>query len=277
MNRKIIFILTFVLVAFLMMSCVSAEGLLDFLNSTDSAGTNNNTTLVVGFNANFPPFGYEDGNQEFTGFDLDLAKEVCNRNNWTFVAQPIIDWNTKQLELDSGEIDCIWSGFTINGRENDYTWSEPYFNNTKIIIVKKDSNISSVSDLKGKTVEVQFESSFLNTVKNNETLQDSIGKITEVHGYDTALMDLQSGVCDAVVCDISVGYFNIAEKSGSDFKVLDDTISSEQYGIGFEKGNTELRNQVQKTLDEMFEDGTVDEIAQKYSDYKIPERLIHPK
>lgn len=277
MNRKIIYILTFVLAAFLMMSCVSAEGLLDFLNSTDSTGANNDTTFVVGFNSNFPPFGYEDDNGEFTGFDLDLAKEVCNRNNWTFVAQPIIDWNTKQLELDSGEIDCIWSEFTINGRENDYTWSEPYFNNTKIIIVKEDSNISSVSDLKGKTVEVQYGSSLLNTVKNNETLKDSIGRIIEVEGYDAALMDLQSNVCDAVICDIGLGHYKILENSGDDFKVLDDTISSEQYGIGFKKGNAELRNQVQKTLDEMFEDGTVDEIAQNYSDYKIPEGLIYPK
>ncbi|WP_458453218.1 amino acid ABC transporter substrate-binding protein [Methanobrevibacter sp.] len=277
MNRKIIYILTFVLAAFLMMSCVSAEGLLDFLNSTDSTGANNDTTFVVGFNSNFPPFGYEDDNGEFTGFDLDLAKEVCNRNNWTFVAQPIIDWNTKQLELDSGEIDCIWSEFTINGRENDYTWSEPYFNNTKIIIVKGDSNISSVSDLKGKTVEVQYGSSLLNTVKNNETLKDSIGRIIEVEGYDAALMDLQSNVCDAVICDIGLGHYKILENSGDDFKVLDDTISSEQYGIGFKKGNAELRNQVQKTLDEMFEDGTVDEIAQNYSDYKIPEGLIYPK
>lgn len=278
MNRKIIFIFTFVLVAFLMMCCVSAEGLLDFLNGTDSTTANNDTTLVVGFNSNFPPFGYEDGNGEFTGFDLDLAKEVCNRNNWTFVAQPIIDWNTKQFELDSGEIDCIWSEFTINGRENDYTWSEPYYNNTKIIIVKEDSNISSVSDLKGKTVEVQFGSSFLNTVKNNETLKNSIGNIIEVGGYDVALMDLQSNVCDAVICDISLGHYKILEKNlGGNFKILDDTISSEQYGIGFKKGNTELRDQVQKTLDEMFKDGTVDKIAQNYSDYKIPEGLIYPK
>lgn len=278
MSKKIIFIFTIVLMVFLMMSCVSAEGLFDIFSSADSTNDNNDTTLVVGFNDKFPPFGYMEDDGNFTGFDLDLAKEVCERNNWSFVAQPIIDWDSKQLELDGEEIDCIWSEFTINGRENDYTWSEPYFNNTKIVIVRGDSDISSVSDLKEKTIEVQKGSSFLNTVKNNKTLSDSIGKITEVDGYDTALMDLKSGVCDSVVCDIGLGYFKVVEKfNGKDFKVLDDTISSEQYGIAFKKGNTELKDQVQKTLDEMFEDGTVEKIAQNYSEYKIPEGLIYPK
>ena len=163
MNKKIVFILTVVLAVSLTMACVSAEGIFDFFSSADANTVNNETNLIVGFNSKFPPFGYQDDDGNYVGFDLALAKEVCDRNNWTFVPQPIIDWNTKQLELDGGEIDCIWSEFTINGRENDYTWTEPYFNNTKIIIVKSDSSISSLSDLEGKTIEIQQGSSFLNT------------------------------------------------------------------------------------------------------------------
>ena len=277
MNKRIIFISALVITTFLMISCVSAEGLFDFFANDDANVKNDEKTLIVGFNSQFPPFGYQDDNGNYTGFDLDLAKEVCKRNNWTYVPQPIIDWNSKQMELDGGEIDCIWSEFTINGREDDYTWSEPYFNNTKVVIVKENSSISSISDLKGKTIEIQQGSSFLNVLKNNKTLDDMLGEVNEVDGYDTALMDLESGVCDAVICDSGLGYFKVVEEfNGADFKVLDESISSEQYGIGFKKGNTELRDQVQKTLDEMFEDGTVDEIAQNYSQYKIPEGLIHP-
>lgn len=277
MNKRIIFISALVITTFLMISCVSAEGLFDFFANDDANVKNDEKTLIVGFNSQFPPFGYQDDNGNYTGFDLDLAKEVCKRNNWTYVPQPIIDWNSKQMELDGGEIDCIWSEFTINGREDNYTWSEPYFNNTKVVIVKENSSISSISDLKGKTIEIQQGSSFLNVLKNNKTLDDMLGEVNEVEGYDTALMDLESGVCDAVICDSGLGYFKVVEEfNGADFKVLDESISSEQYGIGFKKGNTELRDQVQKTLDEMFEDGTVDEIAQNYSQYKIPEGLIHP-
>lgn len=276
MNKRIIFISALVITTFLMISCVSAEGLFDFFSNDGANVKNDEKTLIVGFNSQFPPFGYQDDNGNYTGFDLDLAKEVCKRNNWTYVPQPIIDWNSKQLELDGGEIDCIWSEFTINGREDNYTWSEPYFNNTKVVIVKENSNISSISDLKGKTIEIQQGSSFLNVLKNNKTLDDMLGEVNQVDGYDTALMDLESGVCDAVICDSGLGYYKVVEEfNGADLKVLDETISSELYGIGFKKGNTELRDQVQKTLDEMFEDGTVDEIAQNYSQYKIPEGLVH--
>ena len=277
MNKKIIFILTLVLASSLMMACVSAQTMFDFF-STESEPVNNETNLIVGFNAQFPPFGYQDDNGNYVGFDLDLAKEVCDRNNWTFIPQPIIDWNSKQLELNGGEIDCLWSEFTINGREDDYTWSEPYFNNTKVVIVKKDSGISTLDDLKGKTIEVQQGSSALRVLKeDNKTLGDSLAEITEVDGYDSALMDLESGVCDAVICDSGLGYYKITEKfKGSDLEILNDTLSQEVYGVAFKKGNTELKDQVQKTLDEMYKDGTVDKIAQNYSQYHIPERVMHP-
>ncbi len=278
MNKKIIFILAIVLGASLMISCVSAESIFDILNFGDSDVDNNETTFIVGFNSKFPPFGYQDDDGNYTGFDLALAKEVSDRNNWTFVAQPIIDWNSKQLELDGGEIDCLWSEFTINGREDNYTWTEPYFNNTKVVIVKKGTGISTLDDLKGKTVEVQQGSSALRVLKEeNKTLGDSLAQINEVDGYDSALMDLESGVCDAVICDSGLGYYKIVEKfNGKDLEILNDTISHEVYGVAFKKGNTELRDQVQETLDEMYKDGTVDKIAQDYSQYHIPEGIIHP-
>jgi polar amino acid transport system substrate-binding protein len=277
MNKKIGIIFALVLVAFLVMGTASA-GLFDFLggnNATSDVSGNDEDTFIVGFDAEFPPYGYKDDSGNYVGFDLDLAKEVCERNNWTFKAQPI-DWDAKDAELDSGSIDCIWNGFTINGRENDYTWSEPYIDNKQVVVVKSDAGIDSLDDLAGKTVETQKDSSALAALQgDNKTLADTFATLTEVADYNTAFMDLESGACDAVAIDIGVAQYQVNSKDNPDaYKILDDSISSEQYGIGFKQGNTDLKDQVQKTLDEMFEDGTVAKIAENYSDAGVPGSLI---
>ena len=275
MNKKIGLIFALVLVAFLVMGTASA-GLFDFLGGNNSNATaNDDDTFIVGFDAEFPPYGYKDDSGNYVGFDLDLAKEVCKRNNWTFKAQPI-DWDAKDAEIDSGSIDCIWNGFTINGRENDYTWSEPYIDNKQVVVVKSDANIKSLADLKDKIVETQKDSSALAALQgDNKTLADTFKELKEVADYNTAFMDLESGACDAVAIDIGVAQHQVSSKDNSDdFSILNDTISSEQYGVGFKKGNTDLKDQVQKTLDEMFKDGTVQKIAKNYTDSGVPGSLI---
>jgi polar amino acid transport system substrate-binding protein len=265
MNKKIGLILALVLVSLMMVGTVSA-GLFDFLGGSNANQTaNDNDTFIVGFDAEFPPYGYKDDNGSYTGFDLDLAKEVCERNNWTFKAQPI-DWDAKDAELDSGSIDCIWNGFTIDGRENDYLWSNPYFDNKQVFIVKSGSGIEKIADLKGKTVETQKDSSALEALNgDNKTIKDTFATLTEVADYNTAFMDLESGACDAVAMDIGVAEYDIDNKNNSDdFTILDEYITTEKYGIGFKKGNDALKDQVQATLDEMFKDGTVLKIAEKY-------------
>jgi len=265
MNKKIGIIFALVLVAFLVMGTASA-GLFDFLGGSSGDSTaNDENTFIVGFDAEFPPYGFKDDSGNYTGFDLDLAKEVCERNNWTFKAQPI-DWDAKDAELESGSIDCIWNGFTIDGRENDYLWSDPYFDNKQVFVVKADSGISSIDDLAGKTVETQKDSSALAALQgDNKTIADSFATLTEVADYNTAFMDLESGACDAVAMDIGVAEYDIKNKNGTDtFSILDQYITTEKYGVGFKKGNTDLKDQVQATLDEMFEDGTVLKIAQEY-------------
>ena len=267
MNKKIGFILALALVSLMIMGTASA-GLFDFLGGGDNSTkiANNDSVFIVGFDAEFPPYGYMDDNGSYTGFDLDLAKEVCDRNNWTFVAQPI-DWDAKDAELDSGSIDCIWNGFTIDGRENDYLWSNPYFDNKQIIVVKSDSGISSLADLKDKTVETQKDSSALAALEgDNKTIKDTFKQLTQVADYNTAFMDLESGACDAIAMDIGVAEYDIDNKNdtSSNFTILSEHITTEKYGVGFKKGNTQLKDQVQATLDEMFKDGTVLEIAQKY-------------
>ncbi len=231
-----------------------------------AAAAGERTTFTVGFDASFPPYGYQE-NGEYVGFDLDLAQEVCERNGWELVKTPI-DWDAKDMELNSGAIDCIWNGFTMNGREDAYTWSEPYINNTQVFAVKKDGGITSSADLAGKTVLVQADSSALAALKDEENeeikaLADSFAELREVPDYETALLELEAGSADAVAMDEGVA---IDKQSKNDnITILDEEISKEQYGIGFKLGNEELRDQVWATLLEMEADGTVDTIADKYS------------
>ena len=274
MNKKIGIILGAALLIFLLIGASSA-GWFDFLGGDNATAENDDSTLVVGFDAEFPPYGYKDDNGEYTGFDLELAQEVCDRNNWTLVKQPI-DWDAKDAELESGSIDCIWNGFTINGREDDYTWSKPYINNKQIFVVKADSGIKALPNLKDKIVETQKDSSALASLEGDQKqLAATFKTLTQVADYNTAFMDLESGACDAVAMDIGVAQHDISSKDNpTDYFIIPQEISSEQYGVGFKKGNEELRDQVQDTLDEMFEDGTVMKIAQKYADDGIPGSLI---
>lgn len=231
-------------------------------------------TFTVGFDAEFPPYGYRDDSGEYVGFDLDLAAEVCKRQGWELVKQPI-DWDAKDMELSSGAIDCIWNGFTMNGREDEYTWSDPYIDNKQVMVVATDSGINSFDDLSGKLVETQADSSALAALQGDQKkLADTFGSLTEIAEYNTAFMDLESGACDAIAMDIGVAYYQInSRKNPDDYKVLDEEISSEQYAVGFKLGNEELRDKVQATLDEMAEDGTVAKIAEKYEDFGVPGSL----
>jgi len=240
--------------------------------SADNSSANDDTKLIVGFDAEFPPYGYKEDNGEYTGFDLELAEEVCKRNGWTLQKQPI-DWDAKEMELTSGSIDCIWNGFSITpDRKDKYTWSEPYVNNDQVIVVKKDSGISKLDDLKGKQVETQKDSSALAALNDEENaeniaLRDSFAELIEYADYNTAFMDLEQGAVDAVAIDIGVAQYQIASREEGAFMMLegaDNMLATEQYGVGFKLGNEALRDTVQKTIDEMVADGTFMEIAEKW-------------
>lgn len=228
-----------------------------------SAEKSEGDSFTVGFDASFPPYGYKDDDGEYVGFDLDLAQEVCDRNGWELKKQPI-DWDAKDMELSSGTIDCIWNGFTMNGREDDYTWSEPYVDNSQVVVVAEDSGIKTLEDLAGKIVEVQADSSALAALEGDQKeLAGTFSKLTQVPDYNTAFMDLEAGAAEAVAMDVGVAKYQI-ESRGGGYITLDETISTEQYAVGFKKGNEKLRDQVQKTLNEMSEDGTFMTIAKKW-------------
>lgn len=228
---------------------------------------NSDKQFIVGFDAEYPPYGYKDDNGEYVGFDLDLAQEVCARNGWELVKQPI-DWDSKDMELNSGSIDCIWNGFTMTGREDDYTWSKPYVDNSIVVVVKEGSEIEKKEDLAGKVVAVQADSSGLAALTDEEDNEEnlklaaSFSDLQQVADYNTAFMNLEAGAVDAIVVDIGVADYQLESRTG--FAMLDDKIRTEQYAVGFKLGNEELRDQVQSTLDEMVKDGTFDDIAKKW-------------
>ena len=228
--------------------------------TTETAGGK----LIVGFDAEFPPFGYiaEDGS--YDGFDLALAQEVCARLGWEYEAVAI-DWASKDAELKAGNINCIWNGFTYTGREEEYTWSDPYIDNSIVAIVRADSGIESLADLAGKVVMVQSASSGLDALNANEELVASFGELVELADYNTGFLELRQGSVDAVVVDIGVGNYQIANTEG-DYVILSEAVSTEQYAVGFLLGNEELRDAVNEQLFAMAEDGTMMEIAQNYVD-----------
>lgn len=219
-------------------------------------------TLIVGFDQDFPPMGFVGDNGEYTGFDLDLAKEVASRLGLEYKAQPIA-WDSKDMELESGNIDCIWNGFTITGREDDYTWTTPYMANKQVFVVANDSDIKSQADLAGKVVEVQADSSAEVALKENQDLANTFGQLLTTPDYNTAFMDLEQGAVDAVAMDVIVAGYQIKQRN-ADFKILDDSLSEEEYGVGFKKGNTELRDKVQEALEEMAADGTLAKISDEW-------------
>lgn len=243
----------------------------------DSGAENDENTFVVGFDAEFPPYGFMDDNGEYTGFDLDLAQEVCERNGWTLVKQPV-DWDSKDMELNSGSIDCIWNGFTMNGRENDYTFTKPYVDNSIVVAVAADSDIASLDDLAGKVVAVQTDSSGLAALQGEDASEENIAlaasfaDLQQIPDYNTAFMNLEAGAVDAVVLDIGVAKYQLANNPEK-YKILDTQVSTEQYAVGFKKGNTELCDKVEATLEEMAADGTLAEIAGNYADYNLPDMI----
>ena len=224
--------------------------------------TSEGGTFTVGFDQDFPPMGFVGEDGEYTGFDLELAQETAKRLGLTYVAQPIA-WDAKNMELESGNIDCIWNGFTMTGREDEYTWSEPYMENSQVVVVMEDSGIETLEDLAGKIVEVQADSSAEAALKEMPDLTSTFGTLQTTPDYNTAFMDLEMGSVDAIAMDVIVAGYQMQEREGS-FKILEESLASEEYAIGFKKGNTELCEKVQQTLEEMAADGTMADISEKW-------------
>jgi polar amino acid transport system substrate-binding protein len=223
-------------------------------------------TFTVGFDAEFPPFGFIADDGSYDGFDLAIAEEVCDRLGWTFVAQPI-DWASKDAELANATIDCIWNGFTKSAeRLEQYTWTDAYYDNSIVMVVKADSGIESLADLAGKNVITQAASSALDALnaEDNADLLASFAELIETADYNNAFMELGMGTADAIAVDYGVAMYNLASQEEGTYVILDEAVSSEEYAIGFLLGNTELAETVWEQVEAIAADGTMAQIAAEY-------------
>lgn len=245
----------------------------DASTTTDDAaeagtGAVDTGTLIVGFDSAYPPYGYVGDDGEYTGFDLELAQEVASRNDWDIQLEPI-DWDAKDTLLDSGAINCIWNGFTVEGREDDYTFSEPYMLNAQVVVVKADSGISTFDDLAGKAVVTQIDSAALDVLEGDQAdLAATFASLETISDYNTAFMQLESGAVDAVACDLSIAAYQLAAKPDA-YAQLDEQLSAEHYAVGFKKGDDATATTVTDTLRAMDEDGFVQQLCEKYADQGI--------
>ncbi|MGI6160958.1 MAG: amino acid ABC transporter substrate-binding protein [Christensenellales bacterium] len=219
-----------------------------------------NGKLIMGMDDSFPPMGFRDEGGNLVGFDVDLAKEVAARLEVELVLQAI-DWGAKEMELDAKKIDVIWNGFTITDeRKENVLFSDPYMENSQVVVVKEGSDINVLSDLAGKKVAVQDGSSAQGALEKDTELYESIGEKIDFGNNVSALMDLKIDKVDAVAVDIVVAQYYMTQEEGI-YRILDEHLAPEEFGIGFRKGDVAFRDAVQQAINDMKADGKAEEIS----------------
>ncbi|MDY4889488.1 MAG: amino acid ABC transporter substrate-binding protein [Sphaerochaetaceae bacterium] len=255
-------LITIITIAMIVIFGAAANGASE-TTDTSLADVQAKGKFILGLDDSFPPMGYRDENNEIVGFDIDTAREVCRRLNVELVCQPI-DWNAKEQELATKQIDCIWNGFTITEKRLEaMEFTAPYVNNKQVIVVRSSSSFQSPSDFGKKVIGTQAGSSGAQAIEDSADFKASLKQVVEFKDFLTALMDLEKGGVDGVVMDLIVANYSIQE-SGKDFRILDEGLCNEEYGIGFRKGAKSLRDAVQKQLEAMAKDGTLAAIAVKW-------------
>lgn len=248
-----------VLVTLILGACGKKDGGLEAIKAKGK--------LVFGLDDTFAPMGFKNDKGEIVGFDIDLAKEVSKRLGVEAVFKPS-EWSGIVLELKSKNIDAVWNGMTITeDRKKEINFSNTYLSNSQIIVTLANSPLNDKSELKDKVIGLQLGSSSFDAVSKDELSKS----FKEIKKYDTnveALMDLEAGRIDSVVVDEIVARYYIAQKEKSTnktiFKVLKGDFGKEDYGVGIRKEDTDLKEAIDKTIDEMKKDGSYDTIYEKW-------------
>lgn len=222
--------------------------------------------FVMGLDNTFAPMGFKNDEGEIVGFDVDLANEVAKRLDMKVTFQNI-DWDLKETELQNGNIDCIWNGYSVTEkRKEKVLFSDAYLENKQIIITLDDSDIDSKEDLKGKTVSVQKNSSAYEAVMEDNAFVDSLkgGKLVQFDTNNECFIDLESGRSDAIVVDETLARYYMKQQKEDIYEVLEEDFGKEEYAVGFRKEDKEFRNKVNDTLNDMKQDGTFDTLKDKW-------------
>lgn len=222
--------------------------------------------VIVGLDDTFAPMGFKDEKGETVGFDVDLAKEVFKRTGLEVKFQPI-DWAMKETELNSGNIDVIWNGYTITDeRKEKVAFTKPYLENRQVIITLASSSIKSKNDLVGKAVAAQNGSSSVDAINKEHEVVNSLknGEIIFLDTNNDAFMDLESGRVDAVVADEILARYYMSQRGVDKYAVLAEDFGREEYGIGIRKSDKQLLANIETALDDMRKDGAAEEISVKW-------------
>ena len=223
------------------------------------------TVFKMGIDPEYPPFTYLGGDGEYTGYDVTLAQGVCDILGWELEVVPI-NWDTKLIQLDANEVDCIWSGLTIDVISPDeYSLSAAYVDSTQVVITKADSDITTLADLAGKVVGVQLGTSadiLISDGGDQADLGATFKDIVRTESYNVAFTELSAGSVDAIAIDLSIAQNLIG--GSEDYVILDESIASEQYGICFRLADAEMRDAVEGAFSQLVENGTYLSLAEKY-------------
>jgi polar amino acid transport system substrate-binding protein len=227
--------------------------------------------IVIGLDDTFAPMGFKNSKGEIVGFDVDLAKEVFKRIGLNVKFQPI-DWSMKEAEINSGNIDVIWNGYSITEeRKEKVAFTKPYLENKQLIITLSSSDIQSKKDLQGKTIAVQSQSSSLDAINKEPEVVSSLkgGEPVLFDSNNEAFMELESGRIDGVVVDEILARYYMKERGVSKYKVLQEDFGKEEYGVGVRKNDSELLEKINKTLEDMKQDGTCGDISKKWFEVNL--------
>lgn len=219
--------------------------------------------LNLGFDEAFPPMGFKDDSGEYVGFDIELAKEVAKSENLELKLVPI-NWDAKDADLESGNINCIWNGFTKTGREGKYTFSDVYMKNRQVFLVREDSNIKSIDDLKDKTLVLQKESTAVNALDARDEVKKAFKEVRELPENVTAIQEVYTKNADVVLLDEVVARYWLKNNEDKKLVVLKDALGDEEYAVGFKLGNEALANKINAGLKKAKDNGAYDKIYKKY-------------
>lgn len=241
-------------------------GLVSCGNKTSEINSMEKDKLIVGLDDTFVPMGFKDENGELTGFDVELAKAVGEKLNKEIVFQPI-DWSMKETELNNGNIDFIWNGYSITDKRKEAVqFSKEYLNNRQVIITLANSKIVTKDDLKGAAVGAQNQSSAVDAIEADADRESTFdgGKTVTFETNNEAFMDLEAGRLDAIVADEILAKYYIKQRGAEKYKILDQDFGKESYGVGMRKTDTELIEAFDKAFKEVKEDGTAKKISVKW-------------
>lgn len=256
MKRFMVFALSLTLIMVLGFMVMAGDNSLDKIREKGK--------FVVGLDDTFAPMGFRDEEGNLVGFDIDLARVTAERMGVEVEFKPV-DWDGVILSLRSGMIDVIWNGLTITEeRAKQINFTAPYMNNRQVIVVQMNSPIQTKADLAGKVVGLQMGSSSVNALYSDPELVQSLKDIRQYATNAEALMDLQIGRLDAVVVDEMHGRYYYISKKPDVYRVLDEELDWEQYGVGVRKEDESFLAELNRVLDELKADGTAEELSIKW-------------